>query len=87
MPDKEKALAGWTEEDFISRLGVLSEERYTHELLMNAKMWRGNGCEKLVTELAQKVRTRLFDLSCFMKEVKQKFYPCCGMALRAACQI
>ena len=73
MPDKDKALAGWTEEDFISRLGVLSEERYTHELLGKVKMWRGNGCEELVTELARKVRSRLFDLSSFMKEVKQKF--------------
>ncbi|MFT5853887.1 MAG: putative transposase, partial [Verrucomicrobiales bacterium] len=73
VPDKETALAGWTEEDFISRLGVLSEEKYTHELLGNVKMWQGNGCERLVTELAGRVRNRLFDLSSFMKEVKQKF--------------
>ncbi len=36
-------------------------------------MWRGNGCEHLVSELAERVRNRLFDLSSFMKEVKQKF--------------
>jgi putative transposase len=73
VPDKETALAGWTEEDFISRLGVLADEKYTHELLGNVKMWRGNGCDDLVTELAGRVRNRLFDLSSFMKEVKQKF--------------
>ncbi len=73
VPDKETALAGWTEEDFIARLGVLSEERYTHELLRNVEMWRGNGCENLISELAGRVRNRLFDLSAFMKEVKQKF--------------
>ena len=73
VPDKETALAGWTEEDFIARLGVLSEEKYTRELLGNVKMWRGNSCEHLVTELAGRVRNRLFDLSSFMKEVKQKF--------------
>ena len=36
-------------------------------------MWRGNSCDHLVTELAERVRGRLFDLSSFMKEVKQKF--------------
>ena len=73
VPDKEAALAGWAEEDFIARLGVLSEERYTAELLRKVEMWRGNGCEVLITELAARVRGRLFDLSSFMKEVKQKF--------------
>ena len=73
VPDKETALAGWTEADYIARLGVLAEEKYTHQLLGNVKMWRGNGCEHLVAELAGKVRARLFDLSSFMKEVKQKF--------------
>ena len=73
VPDKETALAGWTEEDFIARLGVLSEERYTHELLRKVEMWRGNGCRVLISELAGRVRNRLFDLSAFMKEVKQKF--------------
>ena len=73
VPDKETALEGWTEEDFIARLSVLSEEKYTCQLLGNVKMWRGNSCEHLVTELAGRVRNRLFDLSSFMKEVKQKF--------------
>jgi putative transposase len=73
VPDKEKALEGWTEEDFISRLSVLGDEAYTRQMLGNVKMWRGNGCEHLVTELAERVRNRLFDLSSFMKEVKQKF--------------
>jgi putative transposase len=73
VPDKETALAGWAEEDFITRLGVLAEEKYTHQLLGNVKMWQGNSCEHLVTELAGRVRNRLFDLSSFMKEVKQKF--------------
>jgi putative transposase len=73
VPDKEKALEGWAEEDFISRLSVLGHEAYTKQMLGNVKMWLGNGCEHLVTELAGRVRNRLFDLSSFMKEVKQKF--------------
>ena len=73
VPDKEKALEGWGEEDFISRLSVLGDEAYTRQLLGNVKMWRENGCGHLVTELAERVRGRLFDLSSFMKEVKQKF--------------
>ena len=73
VPDKEKALAGWGEEDFISRLSVLGDEAYTRQLFGNVKMWRGNGCDHLVRELAERVRGRLFDLSSFMKEVKQKF--------------
>ncbi|MFT5856905.1 MAG: hypothetical protein ACI8XO_004161, partial [Verrucomicrobiales bacterium] len=56
VPDKEAALEGWTEETYIARLGVLSTEKYTHELLGNVKMWQGNGCEHLVTELAGRVR-------------------------------
>ncbi len=66
-------MAGWAEDDFISRLRILSKERYTHELLKKVEMWRGNGCEKLVAEVAGNVRSRLFDLSSFMKEIKQKF--------------
>ena len=66
-------MAGWTEEDFISRLGVLSEERYTYELLRKVEMWHGNSCGGLIAELAERVRARLFDLSSFMKEVKQKW--------------
>ena len=73
VPDKETALAGWVEEDFIARLGVLAGENYTQRLLGDVKMWRGNGCEHLVAELAGRVRARLYDLSSFMKEVKQKF--------------
>ena len=41
---------------------MLSEEEYTHQLLGNVKMWRGNGCEHLVTELAGRVRNRWFDI-------------------------
>ena len=73
VPDKEKALEGWKEGDFIDRLSVLGDEVYTRQLLGNVKMWRGNGCDHLVMELAERVRHRLFDLSSFMKEVKQKF--------------
>ncbi len=73
VPDKESSLAGWTEEDFILQLGILAEESYTSEQLKKVEMWRRNGCSNLVTELAGRVRSRLFDLSSFMKEVKQKF--------------
>ena len=52
VPDKEAALAGWSEEDLISRLEMLAEESFTREQLRKVEMWRRNGCANLVTELA-----------------------------------
>ena len=73
VPERESALEGWTEEDMITRPEILAGESYTDELLKKVEMWRRNGCEQLVSELADRVRSRLFDLSSFMKEVKQTF--------------
>ena len=56
-----------------ARLEVLAEETFTRRLLGDVEMWRRNGCDHLVSEVAQRVRKRLFDLSFFMKELKQKF--------------
>ena len=72
VPDKETALAGWTEDDFIDRLGVLKDEMSTRLMLGDVEMFRGNGHAQGVTEIAERVRARLFDLSAFMKEFKQK---------------
>ncbi len=72
LPDKETALAGWTEDDFIDRLGVLKDEMSTRLMLGDVEMFRRNGHKQGVTEIAQRVRARLFDLSAFMKEFKQK---------------
>ncbi|HUF60601.1 MAG TPA: hypothetical protein VMN36_00875, partial [Verrucomicrobiales bacterium] len=33
VPDKERALAGWTQEDFLQRLQLLADEPYTRKLL------------------------------------------------------
>jgi len=73
LPDKELALEGWTEEDLIDRLSVLKDEYSTRMILGDVEMFRRNGHEKGVTEIAERVRGRLFDLSAFMKELKQKF--------------
>jgi REP element-mobilizing transposase RayT len=73
LPDKELALEGWTEEDLIDRLSVLKDEFSTRLVLGDVEMFRRNGHAKGVTEIAERVRERLFDLSAFMKELKQKF--------------
>ncbi len=73
LPDKERALEGWTEDDLIDRLSVLKDEFSTRMILGDVEMFRGNGHADGLTEIAKRVRERLFDLSAFMKELKQKF--------------
>ena len=73
VPDKEKALAGWKEEDYLKRLKVLGDEDFTKFLLRDVEMWKENGARDEVTRVAESVKARLFDLSRFMKELKQKF--------------
>ena len=72
LPDKERALAGWTEEDFIKRLAVFKDEMSTRLTLGDVEMFRRNGHARGVSEIAARVRERLFDLSVFMKELKQR---------------
>ena len=72
VPDKEMALAGWTEDDFIGRLGVFKDEMSTRLVLGDVEMFRRNGHAGGVSEVAARVRARLFDLSVFMKELKQR---------------
>jgi putative transposase len=73
VPDKDDSLAGWTEDDFLHRLELLNSERYTQIVLANVAMWKRNGNAEAVAQVAESVRARLFDLSAFMKEFKQKF--------------
>lgn len=72
VPDKEAELAGWTEEDLFDRLAVLKGEYSTKLLLNQAQMFRNNGHKAGATEVADRVRARLCDLSIFMKELKMK---------------
>ena len=73
VPNKDKALEGWTDEDFLERLEMLRSEKHTRLLLSQLKMWQRNGNTDGVTKVAQGVRDRLFDLSAFVKELKNKF--------------
>ena len=73
VPDKESALEGWTDDDFLARLKVLKEEGHTHAVLQDVAMWKANGNREGIAKVAASVRERLFDLSQFMKELKQKF--------------
>ena len=73
VPNKEAALAGWSEEDFVKRLGTLSSETHTRRVLSDVKMWRENGNAEGVAKVAESVRARVFDLSAFMKEFKHRF--------------
>ena len=43
VPDKEQALAGWTEEDLIGRLELLRDDLATRMQLSDARMFRENG--------------------------------------------
>jgi putative transposase len=72
VPDKESALAGWTEDDLIGRLEVLRDDLATRLQLAEAKMFRKNGHKEGVARIAEGVRARLFDLSAFMKELKMR---------------
>ena len=73
VPDKDEALDGWTEADFVQRLGTLASENYTRRLLADLKMWEKNGNSEGVTKVVSVIRERLFDLSRFMQEFKHKF--------------
>jgi REP element-mobilizing transposase RayT len=73
VPDKESSLVGWKDEDLLERLKVLREEGHTWALLKDIEMWRKNGNRDGIAKVAASVRKRLFDLSQFMKELKQKF--------------
>ncbi len=73
VPDKAAALAGWSEEDFVKRLGMLSSEIHTRRTLSDLKMWRENGNTEGVERTVEALRARLFDLSAFMKEFKHRF--------------
>ncbi len=72
VPDKESALAGWTEDDLVGRLELLRDDLATRMQLSDAAMFRKNGHAEGVAKIAAGVRARLFDLSAFMKEFKMR---------------
>ena len=73
VPDKERALKGWSEGDFVGRLGALGSEGYVRTVRRQIEMWQGNGNREGVARAVEGIRARLFDLSAFMKEFKYKF--------------
>jgi putative transposase len=72
VPDKESALAGWTEDDLIGRLELLRDDLATRMQLSDARMFRESGHKAGLAKIAEGVRARLFDLSAFMKEFKMR---------------
>ncbi|MFT4546151.1 MAG: putative transposase [Verrucomicrobiales bacterium] len=72
LPDKVVSLEGWTDDDVLAKLQVFSDEFSTRMLLGEVEMFRRNGHKDGVAEIAEQVRRRLFDLSLFMKELKQR---------------
>ncbi|MCF6314270.1 MAG: hypothetical protein L3J39_17610, partial [Verrucomicrobiales bacterium] len=60
------------DEDYLQRLGVLKGECSTKLMLAEVERCREMGAESRLSELAQGVKARLFDLSMFMKELKLK---------------
>lgn len=73
VPDKDAALDGWGEDEFVNRLRVLGGEGYARTMRKEIEMWQGNGNQKGVDRAVGNIRARLFDLSAFMKEFKYKF--------------
>ena len=73
VPNKDKALEGWTDADFLKRLELIQSEKHTRLLLSQVEMWQRNGNTDGVKKVALAVRARLFDLSAFVKELKNKF--------------
>ena len=71
VPDKETALEGWSEEDLLDRLTILSNETSTKMLLSELEMFRRTNNKQGIADIAEGVRLRLFDLSAFMKELKR----------------
>ena len=73
VPDKEEALRDWSDDDLLQRLSMLSSETYTRRVLADVAMWRQNGNSDAVRDVAASVRSRLFDLSRFMQELKHRY--------------
>jgi REP element-mobilizing transposase RayT len=72
VPDRDSALAGVSDDAVLARLSALKGEYSTRMLLGQVQLYRDNGHHRGVAEIAGRVRARLFDLSAFMKELKQK---------------
>ena len=53
VPDKEMALQGWTEDDFIGRLGVLKSEWTSKQTLDEVDRWREIGAKTSIRPRGQ----------------------------------
>ena len=73
VPDKLQATQGWSQEDFLNRLHLLSEEAHSRKLLTEIAQCRKEADHQRLSEIAESLRQRLFDLSRFMQEFKHKF--------------
>ena len=72
VPDREQALAALSEDDILARLSVLSGEMSTKFLLDEIDTRRQLKDGEGLRQIAERVSERLFDLSMFMKELKQR---------------
>lgn len=72
VPDRGLATEGWSDEDYIKQLEVLKSEWSSKLVLDEVVRLRENGADKKVSEIAESVKARMFDLSMFMKELKLK---------------
>ncbi|MCF6311484.1 MAG: transposase [Verrucomicrobiales bacterium] len=72
VPDRDLATQGWTDEDYLQRLGALKGEWSTRLMMEEVERCREMGAESRLSEMALGIKERLFDLSMFMKELKLK---------------
>ena len=73
IPDREVALSALGDDEVLERLRILGDEMSTRLLLGEIETCRQAGNVAGLARIAERVRTRLFDLSAFMKELKLKF--------------
>ena len=62
-----------SEEEVLRRYGVLNGARAKRDLEGVWEMWREQGHENLVQRDLQRLQARMYDLSVFIKELKQRF--------------
>ena len=72
VPDKRSALAEMTDSQILDRLEVFRGEFSTRMLMADLETYRQNGDTAGEARIIGRVSARLFDLSMFMKELKQR---------------
>jgi putative transposase len=69
VPDREDV----NEAEIVARLPAIYDRRAIHEMQSQWALWRQQGLERLVQADLSRLRARMYDVSAFVKTVKQRF--------------